>query len=111
MENFFGGEILPSTFLGEDKNLPKINIKETSDDYFVSIAKPGLHKEDFKINLINEVLTVSANVNIENSETEEKGNVLRREFNYTAFTRTFTVPQCIDESKINATYLNGIFGN
>ncbi len=104
IDDFFGSEALPSTFANTSGTLPKVNISETEDNYFVDLAIPGLKKSDFNIDLDNEVLTISAEV-----KTGEKNeNYTRREFGYTSFKRTFTLPDTIDDSKIKANYEDGI---
>lgn len=106
IDDFFGIETVPSTFVNTGMTLPKVNIKETKDEYFVDIAVPGMKKSDFNIDLDNEVLTISAEVKSE--EKNENENFTRREFGYTSFKRTFTLPDTIDDSKIKAAYEDGI---
>jgi len=86
--------------------VPKVNVRETKDDYFVDMAVPGMKKEDFNIDVDKDVLSVSAEVK---KETEnDKDNFTRREFGYTSFKRTFTLPDSIDDDKIKAKYEDGI---
>ncbi|MFB9055305.1 Hsp20/alpha crystallin family protein [Mariniflexile ostreae] len=87
-------------------SLPKVNIKETSDDFVVEMAVPGLKKSDFKIDLDNYVLSISAEIE-EDKEANDEGYT-RREFGYASFKRTFTLPETIDEAKINASYNEGV---
>jgi HSP20 family protein len=70
------------------------------------MAAPGLTKEDFKINVENDVLTVSNEKKTETSEKNEK--YTRKEFSYSSFLRSFTLPEIVDMEKINAGYENGI---
>jgi HSP20 family protein len=86
--------------------VPAVNITETDDGYLLEIAAPGLKKEDFKISVENGILTVSAEHKEE--EEEKKKNYLRREFNYTTFTRAFELPESVDEDLIEAEYQGGI---
>jgi len=86
--------------------LPKTNIKETADAYFVEMAVPGLKKDDFQIHLDNQLLSISAEIEEENEEKSE--NYTRREFGYSSFKRSFSLPESIDESKIKAHYNEGI---
>ncbi|MGC6430856.1 MAG: Hsp20/alpha crystallin family protein [Jejuia sp.] len=106
IDDFFGVETFPSTFVNTGMTLPKVNIRETKDEYFVDIAVPGMKKSDFNIDLDNEELIISAEVKAE--EKNENKNYTRREFGYTSFKRTFTLPDTIDDSKIKANYENGI---
>lgn len=86
--------------------LPKVNIRETADAFFVDMAVPGMKKEDFTINLDNEVLSISSEVHKEDNQVED--NHIRKEYGYSSFKRTFSLPEYIDESKIKATYKEGI---
>ncbi len=86
--------------------LPKVNIRETKDAYFVDMAVPGLKKSDFNIDLDNQVLCISTEVE-ENNENQ-KENYIRREFGYSSFKRTFSLPETIKEDDIKAEYYDGI---
>ena len=86
--------------------LPKVNIKETADAYFVEMAVPGLKKSDFQIDLENQLLSISTEVEEKSEEKEE--NYTRREFGYSSFKRSFTLPETVDEEKIKADYKEGI---
>jgi HSP20 family protein len=100
---------LPSVFASNFNTgitLPKVNIKETADAYIVEMAVPGLKKSDFHIDLDNQVLSISTVTKEENESKEE--NYTRREFGYSAFKRTFNLPETVDDEKINAKYENGI---
>lgn len=87
-------------------SLPKVNIKEVSDAFIVEMAVPGLKKSDFDINLDNNILSISAELK-EEHEDNDKGYT-RREFGYSSFKRTFTLPETVNDSKINASYNEGI---
>ncbi|WP_136481563.1 Hsp20/alpha crystallin family protein [Cognatitamlana onchidii] len=89
-------------------SLPKVNIKETKNEYVIDIAVPGMNKSDFKIDLDNGVLSISAEQKDEQANTNE--NYTRKEFTYSSFKRTFTLADSIDESKISAKYKDGILG-
>ncbi|WP_047420053.1 Hsp20/alpha crystallin family protein [Cellulophaga sp. Hel_I_12] len=86
--------------------LPKVNIKETADAFMVEMAVPGLKKSDFHIDLDNEVLSISTETKEESEHKEE--NYTRREFGYSSLKRTFTLPESVNDEKINASYENGI---
>ena len=87
-------------------SLPKVNIKETSDAYYVEMAVPGLKKSDFQIDLENQVLSISTQVEEKSEETQE--NYTRGEFGYSSFKRSFTLPETVDENNIKANYNEGI---
>ena len=86
--------------------LPKVNIKETADAFMVEMAVPGLKKSDFHIDIDNQVLSISTEIKEENEHQEE--NYTRREFGYSSFKRTFTLPESVNDDKINASYKEGI---
>jgi HSP20 family protein len=87
-------------------SLPKVNIKETADAYWVEMAVPGLQKSDFQIDLDNQVLSIATNIKPFNEEKE--ATYTRREFGYSSFKRTFSLPETVDEVHINACYNKGI---
>lgn len=100
-EWFDGGDLLTRQL-----SLPAVNITEHGDKYLVSLAAPGLKKDDFKIDLDGNMLTIS-------SETEEKKEekdkrFTRKEYNYSSFSRSFTLPEEINTDKIDAKYEDGI---
>lgn len=70
------------------------------------MAVPGLKKSDFNINLENNILSISAELKEDNEEQND--NYTRREFGYSSFKRTFTLPETVNDSKINAKYNEGI---
>ncbi|MFI5153978.1 MAG: Hsp20/alpha crystallin family protein [Chitinophagales bacterium] len=85
-------------------NVPAVNVNETDSEYALSIATPGLEKKDFKLLVEDGVMTISA----EKEEREEKiGKFNRREYNYSSWSRSFTLPEDADDSKIKAEYKNG----
>jgi HSP20 family protein len=87
-------------------NVPAVNIKENEKDFELELAVPGRNKEDFKIEVNENVLTISSEA--KTKENTEKENYTRKEFTYAAFKRAFTLPETIDEDNIKATYVNGI---
>ncbi len=88
------------------RTLPSVNILEDRDRFQVEVAAPGMVKTDFNINLENNVLTISAN----REETTEKKRrkYMRKEYCYTHFNRSFTLPRSVKEEQIEATYMDGI---
>jgi len=105
MDEFFKDMLGGTQFT--QKIVPPVNIRETEESYAVELMAPGMKKEDFNIELDNELLTISAEIKSENN-TEEKGKFTRREFSYSSFKRTFTLPETVKEDGINASYENGI---
>ncbi|MEE1961230.1 HSP20 family protein [Flagellimonas taeanensis] len=86
--------------------LPKVNIRETKDSYYVEMAVPGLKKSDFMVDLDNKILSISADAKTEAHENE--GNLIRKEFGYSSFKRSFSLPETVNEDKIKAEYRDGI---
>lgn len=95
-------------WFGKELNqvLPAVNIKENKNEFKIEFASPGFTKKDFKIDLDENVLTVSAEK--EKEKSEEKDSFTRKEFSYNSFTRSFTLPQTVNADKIDATYNDGI---
>ena len=88
------------------ETIPSINIAEEKDKYRVEMAAPGLKKEDFKINLEKNVLSVSAEKKAENVEEGKKYS--KREYSFNSFVRSFTLPESADYAKITAEYIDGV---
>ncbi len=88
------------------KCVPLTNIIENEKSFNVDIAIPGVDKKDVKIDIDNNLLTVSSEKKEE--KKEEKKNFTRKEFVYNSFSRSFTLPKIIDTEKIKANYENGI---
>lgn len=84
-----------------------VNIRETENAYAVELMAPGLKKEDFNIELDNDLLTISSEVKKGTTEQEE-GKYTRKEFAYSSFRRSFTLPETINAEDINAAYQDGI---
>jgi HSP20 family protein len=88
--------------------LPSANVIETEKDVEIDLAVPGLKKDDFKIELNNNVLSVSTEKTDEKVEQSKEGNFKRQEFNYLSFFRSFQMPDAVDDKKIDASYKDGI---
>ncbi|GIV34437.1 MAG: heat-shock protein [Chitinophagales bacterium] len=85
---------------------PAVNIRETDNSFVLEVAAPGFNKEDFNLSVENDVLTISGNKETK-SEKEESGYT-RKEFSYSSFTRSFTLPESVNSENISAAYTNGI---
>ncbi len=97
-----------SNFSNTGTTLPAINVKETPESFVVEMAAPGMKKEDFKVELNNNVLTISSE---QKTEHEEKDNdkYTRKEFSYQSFQRSFQLSrEAVDADKIQAKYENGV---
>ena len=87
-------------------NVPAVNITEQKDQYLVSLAAPGLKKDDFKIDVDGNMLTISSEKE-ENKEEKDK-KFTRKEYSYSSFSRCFTLPEEIKQEKIEAKYEDGV---
>jgi HSP20 family protein len=110
IDNLFSRDLMDwstSNYSSTNTTLPAVNILESKDDYQIEVAAPGMGKNDFKINLENDQLTISSERKEESEE--KKDNFTRREFSYQSFSRSFTVPQnLVVQDKISADYKDGI---
>jgi HSP20 family protein len=110
VDEFFTDSFLPK-FFDFDKasarvTSPAVNVEETENEFKIHVAAPGLEKSDMKITVNDGVLTISSEKKVENEEKSEK--YIRREFGYTSFARSFTLPEETDVDKINASHKNGV---
>ncbi len=113
ISNFFGDTVSDlmewtnDNFSETRTTIPSVNVKENADEYVVEVAAPGMKKEDFNIELNNNILTIKSEVKNENEENNER--YTRREFSYQSFQRIFNLNnRVIDENNIQAKYENGI---
>lgn len=109
-DRFFDNELFDwsnRNFSNTNTTLPSVNIKESSDGFEVELAAPGFEKNDFKIELNHDMLTISSEKKTE-SETKEGQQFTKREFSYQSFSRSFTLPNTVESEKIGARYQNGI---
>lgn len=106
-DNFFSSDLMPDLFESDGyKSVPAVNIVENDNEYVIEVAAPGLEKKDFKIDLENNVLTISSEK--EDKMEDKNGKAIRKEFRYSSFCRTFTLPETIDNDKIRANHKDGI---
>lgn len=106
--NDFFTELFDGINVNDSKrwNSPAVNIIESDGEFKLQLAAPGLSKEDFKININDNLLVVSAEKKSENTSSTQRYS--RKEFSFNSFTRSFTLPDLIKVEHINATYDNGI---
>jgi HSP20 family protein len=91
--------------LGEISS-PPANINETDKEFQLDLSVPGMKRDDFKVDVEDGALTISSEKEEEKEEKDK--NYRRREFSYSSFRRTFTLPDNVDENNINAKYDNGM---
>lgn len=97
-----------SNFSETNTTLPAVNVKEKKDAFEIQMSAPGLKKEDFNVELNNNLLTISCEKKDEDETKDEDGKYTRREFIYQSFSRSFNLPDTIDKEKIDAKYEDGI---
>jgi HSP20 family protein len=85
-----------------------VNVRETEDHYELDVIAPGCKKEDFKININDNMLTVSFSHADQHQEQDQKQKWVRNEFIQRSFSRSFTLDDTVDVNNINATYVDGI---
>jgi HSP20 family protein len=110
IEDFFSRNWADSTvWRSVASTLPAVNINETNDAFHIEVASPGMKREDFHVELDNNVLTIASHRETKNEETDQKGMYSRREFNYQSFQRSFALPENkVEGEKIEARYTDGI---
>ena len=106
-DDFFNRDV--TDFFGSDfsRNTPSVNVVETENSYRVEVAAPGLEKKDFEVSLDNGFLTISAKKEHQ-EEVKEGDKYMRREFNFSSFTRSFQLPDTVKADDIAANYENGV---
>lgn len=107
----FSDSLFKGNFFNDNDfaSAPAVNIAENNDGFSIEVAAPGLNKEDFQINIDHNVLSISSEKHTESESKDEKENkYYRREFNYSSFERSFSLPDYADTEKIKATHTNGV---
>jgi HSP20 family protein len=107
VDDFFGKDFLPD-FTGSTTgiNTPAVNIIEGKEDFRIEVAAPGLGKNDFKLSIEHNLLTISSEKEEEKKENGDK--FMRREFCYSCFRRSFSIPDSVDSENISASHKDGI---
>jgi HSP20 family protein len=98
--DFVGGRTMPAS------KVPAVNISETDTGFALEMVVPGFAKEDLKLEVDNDILTISSEVEKENSEKSEQ--FTRKEYVISSFSRSFNLPESVNQDKIDAEYNNGI---
>jgi HSP20 family protein len=106
LSNFFDDDRLHNSPWLRGESMPAVNVRENEKNFEVELAAPGFGKKDFKISLDYGVLTISGEKKHETERNEEK--YTRREFGYTSFSRSFTMPENVSEDDIQASYEDGV---
>jgi HSP20 family protein len=98
MGDWFGKEFVDT--------IPGVNITETNSAYHVELAAPGLKKDDFTIKVDGDIITISSEKETETKKEDKEYS--RREYNYSSFSRSFNLPEYVNQDKIMATYVDGV---
>ncbi|MBA2761643.1 MAG: Hsp20/alpha crystallin family protein [Segetibacter sp.] len=111
LDDFFTRDLFDwgtSNFSGAGSTLPAVNVKETAESFEVEMAAPGMTKDDFKVELNNNVLTISSEKKQEHEEKEGE-KYSRKEFSYQSFQLSFQLSrEAVDAENIQAKYENGV---
>ena len=105
VNDFWGEDLFPGFEHDRSMN-PAVNIIEGNQEFKVEVAAPGLCREDFKVDIEKNILEISAEKKEETENTAKK--YLRKEFNYSVFKRTFSLPSSVDVEKIVAIHKDGV---
>jgi len=102
-QNFFNDSFLADRIV---TRVPAANISETADHYHIELAAPGLKKDDFKLQLDDHVLNISVEQQLQDNQPGKTYS--KREYSYSSFVRSFTLPESANEQQIDARYENGV---
>jgi len=103
-ESFFNDSFFSDRMISR---VPPVNIAESDGHYHIELAAPGLTKEDFKLSLDRNILTISAEKQATTHENNER-QYNKREYSYSSFVRSFTLPDTADDASIEASYTDGV---
>jgi HSP20 family protein len=108
--DFFDVEsFLPNWPASTHNRLPAVNVSEDDKNYTIDVVAPGFKKDDFKINVNDDVLTISAENKSESTNKDDNNRQYsRREYSYSSFTRSFSLPENAKDDSISANYNDGI---
>jgi HSP20 family protein len=104
VDNFFDNNWLSKW----ERDFPAVNIAEDEKNYSVEVVAPGFQKEDFKLKVEDDVLTISAESRSEKKENGKGKEYTRREYSYNSFTRSFRLPDDVKDDSIGASYKDGV---
>ena len=105
MSNLFDDDFFP-VVSNRNSSMPAVNIREDEQNYSLELAVPGIDKKDLKIDINEDVLTISSEA--KNVNEEEKDGYKRKEFSFSSFCRSFYIPENVNRDKIGASYKDGI---
>lgn len=105
LEDFFSNDINPMT-KSRVSSVPMANVFENDDEFRIELAVPGIKKEDIKISVENDTLSIKCELDEQNEESIEK--CIKNEYSYNSFVRAFELPEHADQTKISAKSENGV---
>lgn len=105
MPNLFDDDFFP-VLSNRTSSMPAVNIREDEKNYILELAVPGIDKNDLKIDINDDVLTISSET--KNEAEENKDGYKRKEFSYSSFCRSFYIPENTNREKIEANFKDGI---
>lgn len=105
LSNIFDDDFFP-VLSNRSNSTPAVNIKENEKNYTLELAVPGIDKKDLKIDISEDVLTISSETKNETEENQD--GYKRKEFSYSSFCRSFYIPENVNREKIGASYKDGI---
>ncbi len=107
-ENFLSEtrRFFPERLFTGDLKMPAVNITDNGKDFTLELAAPGYKKEDLKVNVKDGVLTISSEKREEREE--KKKGWTRKEWSQSAFSRSFTLPNTVDEKSVDASFKDGV---
>lgn len=105
MPSFFDDDFFP-VMNGRTSSMPAVNIREEERKFVLDLAIPGIEKKDLKIDINEDVLTISSETRDEKAENSD--GYKRKEFSYTSFCRSFQIPENVSKDSIEANYKDGV---
>ncbi len=106
MDNFFNDDFDLMSTRKNNLIFPPVNVEESDNSFMLTLAAPGLQKEDFNIEIKDNSLVISREKS--ESSSEENERFTRKEYNNSSFSRSFWLPENINKNEISATYDQGI---
>lgn len=107
LNRFFNDDLWGFSGINQQGNVP-VNLRETDKTYEMSLVAPGLRKEDFRLNVTDNLLTISYEQKEEQNDGQKEEGWLRKEYRMQSFSRSFTLDDTVDVNKVAASYDNGI---
>lgn len=105
LSNLFDDDFFP-VLTGRNSSMPAVNIRENEKNFTLELAIPGIDKKNLKIDINEDVLTISHET--KNESEQNTDGYKRKEFCYSSFCRSFYVPENVIADKINASYKDGV---